>query len=303
MQIISVLIRFIRLMQRPFLRAEVPAFCALLLLCVVSGCTLTGEAPQDAWPQALGAPVGADMDVRQLVNDGFVVGYDNQRQQAAWVAYRVRPVTARRAMRRPRFTPDPRLPVLAQAERPPWPGYDRGHLAPNYFVSRVHGVLAQTQSFYYSNIAPQRPRLNQLVWQRLEEIEVDALAASHSALWVMLGPVPADNTSIPEAFYRIWIARGKDGSWRSLALRVPQSVRGDERLSDFLVSIDRIEVETGLDFFSGLDRSRQQALEAKASLTSVLGFSRLACKPARYGRRWQDRDGIHLDYERCDPLR
>ena len=52
-------------------------------------------------------------------------------------------------------------------------GYDRGHLAPNYLISRAYGREAQRASFRMSNIVPQLPRHNQLLWQRLEEIEAE----------------------------------------------------------------------------------------------------------------------------------
>ena len=254
-----------------------------------------------AWPTAIGPPTSTHRDIRHLVNNGFVVGYDRDRDEAAWVAYRAQPVAAYRAMPRPPFTADPRLAARKPSPHYGGPDYDRGHLAPNYLISQVYGRQAQRQSFYYSNVAPQRPRLNQLVWQRLEEIEADALAARAGALWVVLGPIRGtDPSAPPQAFFRLWIARTPSNDWALLALRVPQSVRGDERLSDFIVPIDRIEQETGLDFLSGLSAARQRALESRAAPATTLDFDALACEPARYGRRWQGRDGIELRYDRCD---
>ncbi|MES1927697.1 DNA/RNA non-specific endonuclease [Salinisphaera dokdonensis CL-ES53] len=235
-----------------------------------------------------------------MVNDGFAIGYDSVREQAAWVAYRLRPIGPYRSMPRPSFISDPRLPRRDPTPVYTGPDYDRGHLAPNYAMSQVYGTRAQRQSFYYTNVAPQRPRLNQLVWQRFEEIEIDDIARDESPLWVMLGPIAADSSSVPQAFFRIWLARTASGEWEAAAFVVPQSVRGDEPLSRFVVSIDRIEALTGLDFLPRLDMTRQAALESEPAPARRFRLATLACEPARYAPRWQGRDGIRLDFERCE---
>ena len=184
-------------------------------------------------------------------------------------------------------------------------GFDRGHLAPNYLISNLHGPAAQRQSFLMTNIVLQRPRLNQLVWQRLEEIEVDHLARRWDELNVTVGPVfDADRTwtdsgvDVPDAFYRIWLDRTADGL-RALALLVPQHVRGDERLDQFLITVDEIEAKTGLDFFAGLPDAIEKRLEARPADLSAWGLASLACFPARYANNWQGKDGIRLKFDRC----
>lgn len=237
-------------------------------------------------------------DIRRLRNDGFIVGYDRRRQRPAWVMYRLTPVGDFEHRQRPPFVPDPRLPDSGAETRFRGRDYDRGHLAPNYAISQLYGEQAQQQSFYYSNIVAQRPRLNQLVWQRFEEIEIDDIVPRVGRLWVIVGPVGADAQGRARAFFRIWFAR-RDSQWQALAFHVPQTVRGDERLADFITSIDAIEQATGLDFMSGLDRAAQRRLEQASAPAATFGFAAFACQPARYGKRWQNRDGIVLRYDRC----
>ena len=43
---------------------------------------------------------------------------------------------------------------------------------------------------------------------------------------------------------------------------MPQKVKGNESLADFVVSIDKIEELTGLDFFHELDDKIEDKLEA-----------------------------------------
>ncbi len=273
--------------------------CMLALLSAVS--FAADGAP---WPERVGAPRADGANhaaLRILRNPGFATGHDRRRGRAAWAAYRVTPVGDYMSMPRPDFEPDPRLSENAPRDVYEGPRFDRGHLAPNYAMAQLYGDAAQRASFYYSNIAPQTPRLNQLVWQRLEETEIDDLAPRLDTLWVIVGPIyGGPDADVPTAYFRIWLDRTTDGSWRAMALRVPQSVRGDERLDSFLVSVDAIERATGLDFFAGLSKQVQSAMETELADASAWGFDELACMPARYGARWQDRDGVYLRYDRCD---
>jgi endonuclease G len=43
---------------------------------------------------------------------------------------------------------------------------------------------------------------------------------------------------------------------------VPQTVKGNEPLAQFVTRIDNIEAQTGLDFFSDLDDTIESQLEA-----------------------------------------
>lgn len=268
-------------------------------------CVASSGADAPPWPQASGAPVARHVavapDIHVLTNPGFVVGFDRERGRAAWVAYRVTPVADFSYMRRPQFRPDRRVNHAASRQVYWGPKFDRGHLAPNYAMAQLYGRDAQRAAFYFSNITPQTPRLNQLAWQRLEEIEIDDMAPRLDELWVTVGPIYASKDSkVPVAFYRIWQDRTPSGQWRFMAFRVPQDVRGDERLSRFLVSVDAIEQATGLDFFSGLADAVEASLEAEVANAKRWGFATYACMPARYRDDWQNHGGVHLDFDRCD---
>ena len=145
----------------------------------------------------------------------------------------------------------------------------------------------------------------------LEEIEIDDIAPRHGPLWVLLGPVPAARVALgddpkgdggsepPVAFFRIWIAHDKDGAWQATAFMVPQSVRGDEPLVQFLVAIAAIEARTGMNFFPALSETEQAHLENSPAPPRRFGLETLACMPARYAPRWRDRGAVRLDFDRC----
>lgn len=122
-----------------------------------------------------------------------------------------------------------------------------------------------------TNISPQTPALNRKLWQRLEAAIMDSILPREGALWITAGPVFTGSIErlpslieIPDAFYKIIVSPGGGRQApRALAFLFPQQVKGDEPLDRFLVSIDRIESLTGLDFFHELPDDVEQRLEAR----------------------------------------
>ncbi len=230
------------------------------------------------------------LSTHTLQNPGFVIGYSEWRRAPLWAAFRASKIGDERGGTRPdHFSQDARTLFEVESDDYRNSGYDRGHLAPNYLISRLYGHKAQQASFLMSNIAPQSRRLNQLLWQRLEEAEADVVAPRVGELWVLTGPVYGggrrlvSGVEIPDAFFRIWL---DVRSHSVLAFLVPQEVCGDEPLDDYLVSVDEIEQRTGLDFFAGLDDIAETALEAAldAAGWQIESFNRA---PARYAEKFR----------------
>lgn len=213
---------------------------------------------------------------RVFRNDGFMVGYSDLRGNPLWVIYRLAPISGdtRYHQRPERFSADWRSLTRVGHDDYTGSGYDRGHLAPNYAMSRLYGKDAQFDSFLMTNITPQKPNLNQKLWQRLEEAEADLFAPRFGAVWVVTGPIFGPKTKrlrssawveIPEAFFKLYIVPASAGREpQMLAFVIPQNVRGNEPLERFVTSIDRVEALTGFDFFYDLDDSVENRLEAQA---------------------------------------
>lgn len=121
------------------------------------------------------------------------------------------------------------------------------------------------------NIVPQTRELNQIRWRALEEKEANDFAVRLERVWVVTGPVfdqrierLASGVEIPDAFYRI-ILDEENGQPRVLAFLAPQTVTGNERLSQLLTSVREVERQTGLDFFPELPKVVQKRIEAVGS--------------------------------------
>ncbi|MDX5375959.1 MAG: DNA/RNA non-specific endonuclease [Halomonas sp.] len=276
-------------------RSRTRQFIITLVFVVVgSGLWYTQEQEYRDQLSWMGVPTWQDptpLSVhRVLRNDGFLVGWSDVRVNPLWVSYLLHEVEDPRAGPRPDFRQDWRTLWPISADSYFDSGYDRGHLAPNYAVATVHGARAQQQSFLMSNISPQRPNLNRRLWQRLEEVVIDHFVPRFGVVQVITGPVfPErflDNVThrvglveVPEAFFKIVVVPAETP--RALAFIMPQEVRGDEPLDDYLVSIDEVEARTGLNFFPRLPEAVAEVLEGGV-VTEGWALDEVARLPSRY---------------------
>jgi endonuclease G, mitochondrial len=227
---------------------------------------------------------------RTLRNHGFIVGYSDLRGNPLWTEYALTPIPDNSpSLKRPsHFETDSRSFNRVSHDDYTKSGYDRGHSAPNYAISQLYGKSGQTDSFLMTNIVPQKPKLNRQLWQRLEEVEAKYFAPQFGKVWVITGPIfdnhierlPSSWTvEIPDAFYKIYLTETEPP--QALAFVMPQNVQGNEPLSDFVSSIDAVESQTGLDFFTELDDSIENSLEARVDSESwrLSAVNRL---PSRY---------------------
>ncbi|MDD5036911.1 MAG: DNA/RNA non-specific endonuclease [Methylococcaceae bacterium] len=229
---------------------------------------------------------------RTLRNHGFLVGYSDLRGNPLWVTYALTPppADAPRLKRPAHFSTDWRGINRVSHEDYTKGGYDRGHMAPNHAISTVYGREGQLDTFLMTNVTPQKANLNEKLWERLEELELDQYAKQFGRIWVVTGPIfdpPLERmrsswrVEIPDAFYKIIVA---PEAKKMLAFIMPQTVRGDEPLDHYLTSVDAIEKRTGLDFFQELDDPTENRLEAEVDPESWR-LQALARLPGRYSRK------------------
>lgn len=240
-----------------------------------------------------------------LKNEGFIVGYDEKRRNPAWVAYKVRscgrlpPNPLARGnwrslssslqgggggkfcyigLKRPtRFMVDYRTKTQVKAKEYNRSRYDRGHMAPNHAIALHYGENAQKETFLMSNVIPQRPSLNRGVWKEIEHAISDDYAERLEEVWVFVGPIydpkipdkflKRTGIEIPDRFYAVVLDELK-GRPRAMAFVVPQNVSINVDPSQFLVSVDEVEKQSGFDFFSGIE----DALVEKMEATSITHF-------------------------------
>lgn len=103
-------------------------------------------------------------------HEGYTVSYNSDYKIANWVAYELTAEEAKskKTERSNKFVPDPMVKgATATNEDYTRTGYDRGHMAPAGDMK--WSAKAMRESFYFSNICPQKPALNRGIWKELEE--------------------------------------------------------------------------------------------------------------------------------------
>lgn len=233
-----------------------------------------------------------DTFTRVFRNSSFMIGYSDYRGNPLWVSYLLKPIPkdAKRLKRPSSFYKDWRNITQIEHSDYTHSGYDRGHMAPNYAISRLYGRSAQISTFDMTNITPQKPNLNRKLWQRLEEAEVSEFTKYFDEVRVFTGPIfdkdketlkNSKYVEVPDAFFKIYIGITANKKAKSLAFIMPQNVKGNESFMEFITTIDEVEKQTGLDFLSKLEDTLEDTLEQSKDY-KAWHLEAVATKPSRY---------------------
>lgn len=220
---------------------------------------------------------------------GYSLQYAEEHEQAYWIGYQLtKKETEKRYDRTDKFLVDP-LIVSGSASNADYArsGYDRGHLAPAADMGWSNQSMVE--SFYFSNMSPQVPSFNRGIWKRLEE-QVRSWAMEYDSIYVVTGPVLTkdlptigpNNVSIPNYYYKVILDNaGKDQKAIGFLMK---NAAGSGSLEAFAVSVDRVEKETGIDFFHQLPDEFEEKIEREVCLPcwtwSITRNTSGGCKPS-----------------------
>lgn len=200
----------------------------------------------------------------------YTLSYNEPYEQAEWVAYSLdkKDLTSD-DRKRPYFIEDPKVKTKSADWRNyKGSGYDRGHLCPA--GDRRFSKQAYDETFYTSNISPQNRDFNAGVWNRLE-MKTRYWAKKYGSIFVITGgilkrgldEIGSEDVAVPNHFYKI-IAKGEKGNIKAIAF-IMENKESSAPLKEFLVPIDVIEKETGIDFFNELPMENQSKIESKVN--------------------------------------
>ena len=243
----------------------------LLIYILFSLFGLSAAEPPQYDNLALGIPGKCDTLIDR---PGYALGYIEYHEQAAFVIYKLtaREALTKEAQRTNRFRRDPEIPTgsatTADYRRS---GYDRGHLAPA--ADMAFSVQTMADSFFMSNMSPQKPAFNRGIWKRLEE-QVRQIAIREKAIYVVTGPIlpkkktvtiGANQVTVPTHYYKVIFDLTPP---RKMIGFILPNEGSDLPLEDFAVTVDVVEKATGLDFFSALPKAVQERLECTISVSA-----------------------------------
>lgn len=209
-----------------------------------------------------------------LFYTGFALKYNEEYEQPEWVAYLLTDDEVRGTVERSnRFRADGNIQTeSASLADYRGSGYDRGHLAPA--ADMKWSEQAMDESFLMSNMSPQDPGFNRGMWRVLEGL-VREWAIENEEVYVVTGPVLTDGryerigengVAVPKRYYKV-VLDYVEPELRAIGFILPNQKAG-KSISDFVVSVDIIELETGLDFFHLLPDDLEESLEAQVELSN-----------------------------------
>jgi len=189
----------------------------------------------------------------------FSLSYTEHYELPEWVAYRLT-IDMMNSHKHPRdqdFNPDPVIESGSAHYRDyKSSGYSRGHLVPSADMS--WNQKAMNATFLMSNIAPMLEDFNDGIWLELEH-DVRDWARKYKSIIVITGPIFRDSLGIigkndvliPRYFYKAVFTIDKDKP-EVIGFIFDQQSQNFSTLDEYIVSIDSIEKETGLDLFANM---------------------------------------------------
>ena len=235
---------------------------------------------------------------------GYALGYSEEHEQAAWVAYKLTSLELIGCQKRTNnYRVDPQIPTGSAALSDyRGSGFDHGHLAPAGDMTWSH--TAMNESFFLSNMSPQVPGFNRGVWRRLESTTRN-FAQNCKEIYIVTGPILEPDlftigencVSVPRRFYKV-VLDYYPPEFKAIGFILPNKKSSIE-LQQTAVAVDEVEGATGLDFFSDLPDSLEEFLEKPIDVLAW-EFNQFST-PASSGEVIQSAqcEGITLDGRLC----
>ena len=173
--------------------------------------------------------------------------------------------------------------------------YDRGHQIPN--ADRNGVAEMQTQTYYPTNITPQKGEFNQGVWMRLESAvrtavhDSDTVYVVTGAAFRKMGGSEEINTiqcgwhqnymylKVPNYYWKVLLKVKWNGDKINNACAVgfwmehrTDLESGNKTYENYTTTVDQIEAWTGFNFFANLPEALQNACENSSDWTAFKNF-------------------------------
>ena len=193
-------------------------------------------------------------------NYSFYYSYDDY--VSLWVAYPLNAKLIGSGSRSDAWAYDPLIPNNLQINvlYPGISGYQRGHQLPS--ADRYSGD-SNPQTFYSTNMTPQRGKFNQNIWAGVEDkVRSWAKDGKADTLYVVTGCTVKGSTkkaidrsghsvTVPTSYWKACLKRTSSG-WTACGIWLDHYTSASFITRDDLFSIDELENKIGIDLFVNL---------------------------------------------------
>lgn len=161
-------------------------------------------------------------------------------------------------------------------------GFDKGHNTPS--ADRTSTVEANSSTFLMTNIIPQAPQHNQVVWSRMED-SLRRLVTAGFEVYIIMGSYGIGGTgsngyfetldegriTVPSNIWKVAVVLPNgngdssrvNSSTRVIAVNIPNNNTVNSNWKNYRVSVDAIEAATGYNLLTRLPDALQAVLEAR----------------------------------------
>ena len=163
-------------------------------------------------------------------------------------------------------------------------GYDHGHICPN--ADRKYSKEANRQTFYLTNMQPQRNHFNAGIWLAMENkltktwwptsvgdtlyvVKGGTIDSEENIIEYICNKRRANSPQkgfipVPKYFFMALLYKSKTGSYKAMAFWVEHlnEDHSNDPLGNYVINIDELERRTGIDFFCNLPDDIENEVEA-----------------------------------------
>lgn len=239
----------------------------------------------------LGNPSNATYDIVNFENylleqPYYISSYNSSKGIPNWVSWHLEEKDLGTAKRQDDFRANTLLPnnwFIVQSSSYSGSGFDRGHMCPS--ADRTSTTEANSATFLMTNMVPQAPRNNQVVWANLEDYTRTLVKAGNEA-YIISGTFGSGGTgsqggityslqsgkiTVPNAVWKIILVLplGDDdlsrinNNTRIIAVFIPNENSVGSNWRDYRTNIKTIESKTGYQFLSVLSANLRNILLEK----------------------------------------
>lgn len=217
--------------------------------------------------QTEGLMLPAPQEREQLIHhNGFSMSYSSAYVFSSWVAYNVTQSEVDKAAKvNPKYVPDPAIQTRS-AEKKDYKdsGYEFAQLCNYLGVMHLEGATAQ--SFYMSNIVPMKLAFYTHMWLKTEDL-IRMWLGDKQVFHIVAGPIAKDapfttlgenKVAVPKNYYKVVY---DPQNQQSIAFKFKNGVSSGS-LKSYTLSVDKLEEETGIDFFPELEDELENKIES-----------------------------------------
>lgn len=200
-------------------------------------------------------PTILDTNNQIIEHERFILSYNETHEQANWIHYTLKAsdLKGNKVTRSNNFRIDT-LVITGTANNYDYKsqGYDRGHLKPAADAGSNTNHMEET--FYYSNISPQKASFNRGIWLKLEKEARYHATQSDSVIIVTGGvlkeglkTIGLNKVSVPDHFYKIlYIYKGCTTQIKAYLIPNQKSFN---QTNYYLTTLNKLKQLTNITFY------------------------------------------------------